>query len=222
MWCIAVFHPSPSRLGIARSASFSSCRIGHRQFGGSDRLAPPLRRGMGATTRSARRRLGFRVDVGPTASGSASSRSATVQSSAAQILSRSSSRTVIGVPLHSAATLLSDGCEADLAGTRSSRSVGRQMSRLAAAHRRFHFTAGSPCPCTSRCAARRAGGQVRVLRVGVGGRQVGNVVVAQSCPSTLHLPQRHSALVVVGRAGVPQQVREQLGDRPSGSGGRRS
>lgn len=47
--------------------------------------------------------------------GSAFSRSATMQSGAAQILSRSSSRTVTGVSAHNAATLLSDGVNPTLA-----------------------------------------------------------------------------------------------------------
>ena len=86
-------------------------------------------------------------------SGSAWSRSATVQSSAAQILSRSSSRTVTGVPLHNAATLLSDGVEPDLV------EGGQQLGRppdvpLGGHHPQIPLHRRFPLSITSRWAAR--------------------------------------------------------------------
>src|SRR6266545_4401545 len=142
---LCLLSPQPRQIGHCPTGQFLACDID--QLGGRDRRGSP-RRGVGRTEPLAwSPPTARRVWSSPptSARGSASSKSATVQPSAAHILSRSSSRTEIGLPLHSAATLLSDGVN-PTSSKAFSRSLGRQTSRLAAAHRRFHFTADSPRP----------------------------------------------------------------------------
>ena len=169
----------------------------HDQFGGSDRREPPGRGdgadGIAGLAACLGRPLLLLAAAGAGEGPRPRADRRRCSSARRAPLSRSSSRTEIGLPLQRAATLLSEGVN-PASSKAFSRSAGRQMSRLAAAQRRFHFIAGSPCRSRLlHCPAAR--GQACRFRVGMGGCQVGNrggrPVVAEQL---LHLPQRHAAL----------------------------